>query len=115
MGKEPKALNVKSGPMLLRTGRRCESSIMKGIVYILKSLKNNRFYIGSTNDLRRRLREHQQGKNKYTKNILPMKPIFTQTYPTLRTARKIEYRLKKLKRKDIIEKIIKENKIRLDS
>jgi hypothetical protein len=33
---------------------------MKGYIYILQSLKNQRFYIGSTNDLERRVVEHNK-------------------------------------------------------
>ena len=40
-------------------------------VYILRS-KNSRFiYIGSTNDLQRRLREHNEGLSQSTKHFRP--------------------------------------------
>lgn len=32
-------------------------------VYILKSKKDNKLYIGYTKDLKRRIREHNEGKN----------------------------------------------------
>jgi putative endonuclease len=77
-----------------------------GIVYILQSLVNQRYYIGSTNDLTRRLREHEEGKTKSIRFIRPCKLVFSQEYATLIEARKIEYKLKKLKSRVIIERII---------
>ncbi|OGY63932.1 MAG: endonuclease [Candidatus Harrisonbacteria bacterium RIFCSPLOWO2_02_FULL_41_11] len=49
-------------------------------VYILKSLKNGRFYIGSTNNLERRLNEHNSGKSKYTSLTRPFVLIFKEEY-----------------------------------
>ena len=84
---------------------------MNGFVYILESQKNKTYYIGSTNNLERRLDEHNSGKVKYTKNLRTLELKFFKKYDSLTEARKVEYKLKKLKRRDIIEKIIKEQKI----
>ncbi len=86
-----------------------------GIVYILQSEVNNRFYIGSTNNLIRRLKEHNSGNSRYTKFTIPFKIVFHQEFDTLEKARKIEYKLKKYKSKKIIERIIKEGYIRARS
>ena len=86
---------------------------MKGFVYILKSLKNNRFYIGSTTDIRQRELEHKVGKVKATRHILPIKMEFFKEYDNIRLARKIECKLKRLKRKDYIAKIIKDKVIKM--
>jgi putative endonuclease len=82
-------------------------------LYILQSLKNFRYYIGSTNNIDRRLDEHNSGKSKYTKIIRPLKLVFKQEYPSIMLARKIEHKLKKLKSKEIIEKIIEDKYIKL--
>ncbi|HLC83845.1 MAG TPA: GIY-YIG nuclease family protein, partial [Bacteroidia bacterium] len=42
-------------------------------VYILQSELNDSFYKGCTNDLERRLIEHNSGKEKSTKRYLPWK------------------------------------------
>lgn len=41
-------------------------------VYILRSLKDGKLYIGHTNDLRRRIAEHNKGNNFSTKGRLPL-------------------------------------------
>lgn len=81
-------------------------------VYILQSIRNDSYYVGSTKHLKERLREHKQGKSRYTRHICPLKLVFSQEFPSLRDARKVEYRLKKLKSRDILERIIKDGEIR---
>lgn len=44
--------------------------------YVLVSLKDNDFYIGYTSDLRKRLEEHNLGKNLSTKSRKPFKLIY---------------------------------------
>ena len=40
-------------------------------VYVLRSLKDEELYIGSTNDIRRRLTEHNSGEVDSTKSRIP--------------------------------------------
>ncbi len=86
---------------------------MTGTVYILKSESNGRYYIGSTNNLARREEEHGRGKTKYTKIAGPFELVFKQEFVDIKLARQIEYKLKKLKSRVIIEKIINEGVIKL--
>ena len=86
---------------------------MEGVVYILQSLKNGRYYIGSTNAIERRFEEHCRGHVAATKYLLPLELKFFQVYESLELARRIEYRLKKLKSRKIIEKIVLEKEIKL--
>ena len=44
--------------------------------YILKSKKSGRFYTGSTNDLRKRLKLHNDGKSNFTKKDKPYELIY---------------------------------------
>jgi len=74
-------------------------------VYIL-SLKNSKYYIGSTNNLQQRLLDHSQGKSSYTKKFLPIKLEFSKKFPDISSANKMERYLKSLKSRKIIEKII---------
>lgn len=81
-------------------------------VYILQSEKSDRYYIGSTNDLDRRLAEHNFGKTKSLKYLRPLKVVFKKEYATLLEARRMELHLKNLKSRSILEKIIKEGVIK---
>ena len=49
-------------------------------VYILKSTKDNKHYIGSTHDLKRRLSEHQLGKVESTKARRPFLLEYYEAY-----------------------------------
>jgi putative endonuclease len=80
---------------------------VKGYLYILKSEKLDRFYIGSSDNPERRLiNQHNKGFVKATKAGIPWEIVFQQKYVDLVMARKIEYKLKTYKSRKIIEKII---------
>ena len=63
-------------------------------VYILKSLRDNDLYIGSTNDLRRRLKEHNAGKSFSTKYRVPFKSVYYEAYLSEKDAGQREHNLK---------------------
>lgn len=63
-------------------------------VYILKSLKDNNLYIGSTNNLSRRLKEHNEGKVFSTKGRIPFEIIYYEAYKSESDVRKREHNLK---------------------
>ncbi len=77
-----------------------------GIVYILQSLKNNHYYIGSTTDLDRRLQEHNNGKNISTRNKGPYKVIYYEFWPTIKMARKREYQIRQYKGGNAFKKLL---------
>lgn len=85
--------------------------MIKPCLYILKSEKNGRYYIGSTNAIDRRIVEHNSGKTKSLRYHLPVKIVFTCYCSDIKEARRLELRLKKLKSRKIIEKIILNNNI----
>jgi putative endonuclease len=49
-------------------------------VYILKSKKDDNLYVGYTNDLRRRIEEHNLGFNQSTRLRKPFKLIYYEAY-----------------------------------
>jgi putative endonuclease len=49
-------------------------------VYILKSKKDNKLYIGVTNNLRKRVNEHNQGLTKSTEYRRPLVLIYYEAY-----------------------------------
>lgn len=84
---------------------------MEGFVYILRH-NNNHFYIGSTTDINRRVAQHKGGHTRTTKRLGNFTLVFQQKYSSLQMARIVERKLKSMKRKDYIEKIIREGYIR---
>ena len=59
-------------------------------LYVLRSLKDNRTYVGSTDNFDRRLLQHNSGKVISTKHRTPFKVLFTEEFETLKEARKRE-------------------------
>jgi len=55
-------------------------------VYILQSLKSNRFYYGSTSDLKKRLKAHNAGKVRSTKAFSPWTIHYYEIFATLTEA-----------------------------
>ena len=84
-----------------------------GYIYILKSERNGKYYVGSTINLEKRLGKHLSGQVYSTKRMLPVQIVFSQKYPNIKTARNIENKLKKLKRRDYLNKIIQDGYIEL--
>ena len=74
-------------------------------VYVLKSV-DGRNYIGQTNDLERRLCDHNRGHVKATRNRRPLKFIFIQEFEYRSKAMKQEKYLKSLKGGNEFKKII---------
>ncbi len=63
-------------------------------VYCIQSLDDeNRFYIGSRNDLRRRLKQHNDNENRSTKNH-QWRVVYYEAYVTEHAARVREQKLK---------------------
>lgn len=63
-------------------------------VYIFEGSVDGNKYIGFTNDLRRRLEEHQKGKSKSTRPRLPMKLIYFESCLNEDDARRREHYFK---------------------
>lgn len=73
--------------------------------YILEC-SDGTYYVGSTNNLERRRRDHDTGQNKYTKARLPVKWVFVKEFSTLKKARKYEYFIKRQRNKEFYRKLI---------
>ena len=66
-------------------------------VYVIKSEKDGKLYIGSTNNLKRRFFEHNQGLNKSTKYRIPFRLVYFETYASSKDAMIREKKLKGFK------------------
>ena len=64
-------------------------------VYILKSKKDGSVYVGYTNDLQRRFKEHNDLKNKSTRNKAPFDLIYYEAYKSISDAKYRENNLKR--------------------
>ncbi|HPL82831.1 MAG TPA: GIY-YIG nuclease family protein [Candidatus Omnitrophota bacterium] len=63
-------------------------------IYLLSSNKTDWIYIGCTNDLDRRLKDHIEGKVFSTKKMLPIKLIYYEAYNSQKLAYDREAKLK---------------------
>jgi len=75
--------------------------------YILHSIKNGRYYIGSCQDLEQRIKRHNSGLVKSTKGYLPWELVYNEEFKTLSEARKRESQVKGWKKRLAIERLIK--------
>lgn len=89
-----------------RQNRDISVKIMEYSVYILKSDRNGHYYIGQTDNLDKRIREHNSGKSKSTKSGTPWKFIYKEIYGSRSEAVRRERELKKIKKRRIIETLI---------
>ncbi|MBI3999345.1 MAG: GIY-YIG nuclease family protein [Candidatus Omnitrophica bacterium] len=67
---------------------------MTYLVYVLESKKNGLRYIGFTQDLTSRLKEHNEGRNTSTKKKGPWVLVHSESFPTHLLAQKRERFLK---------------------
>lgn len=51
-------------------------------VYVLESLKDGRLYKGLTQDITKRLKQHNNGENKSTKGFMPWRLIYQEVFET---------------------------------
>jgi len=63
-------------------------------VYIIKSLRDGKLYIGYTNDLRSRFKKHQEGKVVSTKYRRPFVLVYYEAYMSEEDAKEREKQLK---------------------
>ncbi|GBE16246.1 GIY-YIG nuclease superfamily protein [bacterium BMS3Abin15] len=77
-------------------------------IYILESTKNKNLYIGYTNNLRKRIREHNQGLNKSTKPYIPWKLIYYEACLNKEDAERRENYLKTSQGQRLTKRRLKE-------
>ncbi|HWA32384.1 MAG TPA: GIY-YIG nuclease family protein [Candidatus Paceibacterota bacterium] len=75
--------------------------------YLLQSKKNGKFYTGYTNDLRKRFKQHNDGKSTYTKDKGPYELIYYEACLKEEDARSRELYLKSGRGKRFIKSRLK--------
>ena len=84
---------------------------MKNVTYILKC-SDNSLYTGWTNDIKHRLKMHNEGKGaKYTKARRPVELVYFEEFEDKIEAMKREYAIKQLKRSEKLMLINKCSKV----
>jgi putative endonuclease len=72
--------------------------------------KNSRYYIGSCQNISERLIRHNKGYVRSTRFGGPWKIIYQETFSTLQEAIRRERQLKSWKKRENIERLIKQSK-----
>ena len=88
---------------------------MKNVTYILKC-NDNSLYTGWTNDIKHRLKMHNEGKGaKYTRGRGPVELVYLEEFETKQEAMSREAKIKRLTRKEkllLIETYQQEQKVK---
>ena len=71
-------------------------------VYILHSISLNKYYVGYTNDITRRLSEHNRKKGKFTDGGIPWVLVYREEFELKREAMAREKFIKSQKSKSYI-------------
>lgn len=72
---------------------------MKYYLYLITNYKNRVLYLGVTNDLKRRIREHRDGMNDgFSKKYNCSKLVWFEEFEDIRFAIEMEKKMKKWKR-----------------
>ena len=79
---------------------------MNHCIYIIYSIKSDRYYIGCTSDIEARIIQHNSGRNTSTKFGLPWQLKYTEPFESLSEARLREIEIKKKKSRKYIEWLI---------
>jgi len=76
-------------------------------VYVIRSTVNGMYYVGFTDDIDRRMMEHNEGMSKFTRRGRPWTLMFTEQFETRREAMMREREIKKRKSRTYLERLIR--------
>ena len=77
-------------------------------VYVLKSVRARKSYVGVTDDIKRRLKEHNSGKMRFTKRYKPWELLHSEEYQNLKEAGRREHYLKSGVGRRFLKKLFKD-------
>ncbi len=86
---------------------------MTFFTYILKSGVDSKYYYGQTQNLEKRLSDHNNGKSKYTMKYIPWKLFAFKACGSRKEAMKFERMLKNIHHKDKIHSFLVRHKFNL--
>jgi len=76
-------------------------------VYVLRSLKDDCFYIGFTNNLKRRFSQHNSGQVQSTKSRKPFKIMYYEAHTSKKDAKRREQYFKSTKGKSTLRQMLR--------
>jgi len=76
-------------------------------VYVLSSLKDGCFYIGFTNNLKKRFSQHNSGQVLSTKSRRPFKVIYYEAHTSKKDAKRREQYFKSTKGKSTLRQMLR--------
>ena len=79
-------------------------------VYILQSEKDHKYYIGRTNNLHRRIDEHNRGHSASTRSRIPFKLVYFEKYDTINKSIHRERLIKSYKGGNEFKKLINDKR-----
>ena len=79
---------------------------MMHFVYILKSKKDERYYVGCTSDIDKRIKAHNAGKTRSLKNRRPLDLVYTEKYTSMEDAYNREKQIKSYKGGEAFKKLV---------
>ena len=82
------------------------SKIVRFFFYILQSEKDGSYYLGQTSNLQDRLKRHNQGRSRYTKNRGPWKLVYQESFTSRSEAVRREQECKRKHSREFIEALI---------
>ena len=77
-------------------------------VYVIRNSVNKRFYIGSTKDVEKRIKQHNQGKRRSIAHFGTYELILKEEFFTLEAARVRERQIKSYKGGNAFKKLLRE-------
>ena len=86
---------------------------MSFFVYIIKSIKHHGLYKGFTDNLSRRLNEHNSGKSKYTSRGIPWILVYFETHESLKAAIAREKYFKSAAGRRFLKKLVLDVEVRV--
>ncbi len=79
---------------------------MSYYVYIIESQLDQSYYIGQTQDLEKRLNQHNNGLSKYTKRKMPWKLVYFEEFENRSDAMRRESFLKRQRNREFYKRLI---------
>ena len=86
---------------------------MAHFVYILRSLKDHRLYVGETRDVQKRLDRHNSGLTRSTRHRGPFELVAAKRLPDRSAALRLEKLLKTLAGSEEKNRLVAEGRIEL--